>query len=646
MKMKKKENIIIITILVVMIIAIIGVSWAAFNFSQAGSVPNKITTGSITMTYTETDNTISLNNALPTTDKTGMTRLKDGEYFDFTVSSEITGEVNINYEISAKEVGEGTIDGSNIKLYLTRLKEDGTEEQLMTPETYNEETTSNTFTGRPAGEMSLYTSSMNSSESNNYRLRMYVREEYNPQGDGGGLTFKVQVNVYGKDRIGEEASKVIIENLNSGSTYDDGYDTFITGEDPNNYVWYSGKLWRAVSVNNEAKTTKLVTQWGISTISYNTGNQTAFEGSYMEEWLNDTSVDGFLGNLREPEKFIVMDAKWNATEDATSLGSITRPSDDGAIVENAVGLINIYEYQESFRGASSGTGYLNNGLYWYTLTSVYLNPAVNGNRFVSTNGSVYVTLNDSNNQFIRPSLNLKPNIKIVSGNGTIDNPYRLEGDNDTNLSGTLLNTRYSGEYIRFGNEENNLYRIVSHENGIGTKITSAEPLKENREFKILNFDDNGNSNYSSTNTIGTFLNGEYLTNYAGSDYVNMIEDNTTWYLGTVGRGINYKLAKYVDTTGNTLTSSITTAKVGLLRYGELMSGQFDRFNNNKSYWTLTKSDDLTISYVSDNGNSNEVSPSPKVSVYSIRPSLNLKSNVVITGGTGTKNNPFTIKLAD
>ena len=68
----------------------------------------------------------------------------------------------------------------------------------MVPETYNEESSSNDYTGRPEGEMSLYTSSMNSSESNNYRLRMYVDEEYNPQGDGGGLVFTVQVNVYGK----------------------------------------------------------------------------------------------------------------------------------------------------------------------------------------------------------------------------------------------------------------------------------------------------------------------------------------------------------------------------------------------------------------------------------------------------------------
>ena len=143
MKTKKKENIVIIAILVVMVIAIIGVSYAAFNFSQQGNIPNKITTGSITMTYEESDNTITLGNALPTTDATGTTRLKEGEYFDFNVSSEITGEVNINYEISVKEVGDGTIDGSNIKLYLTRLKEDGTEDQLMTPEVYNEETDSN-----------------------------------------------------------------------------------------------------------------------------------------------------------------------------------------------------------------------------------------------------------------------------------------------------------------------------------------------------------------------------------------------------------------------------------------------------------------------------------------------------------------------
>ncbi len=203
---KAKKELVIIGLMILMIIAIIGVSYAAFNYSKTGNTVNSITTGSITMTYTERDNVINIEGALPTTDSTGMVRLNKGEYFDFTVSSEIVGDVNINYEISAKDIttSDRKIDGSNIKLYLTRITEDGTEEELMTPETYNEEASANNYTGRPSGEMSLYTSSMNSSESNNYRLRMWVDEDYNPQGDGGNLEFSVQINVYGLDGLSIE----------------------------------------------------------------------------------------------------------------------------------------------------------------------------------------------------------------------------------------------------------------------------------------------------------------------------------------------------------------------------------------------------------------------------------------------------------
>ncbi len=631
---KTKKEIVIIGLIVLMIIALIGVSYAAFRFIGEGTKVNTITTGSITMTYEESDNTINLTGALPTTDATGKTRLNQGEYFDFTVSSNISGDVNINYEISAKDVTSSSankIDGSNIKLYLTRLTDDG-EEELMTPEVYNEEVSSNSFTGRPVGEMSLYTSSMNSSESNTYRLRMWVSDDYNPQGDGGNLQFSVQINVYGLDRVAEEASTVLLNNIPKENQFDDGVDTFITGEDPNNYIWYSGKLWRAVSVNNEVKTTKLVTQWDISVISYD-NDSSAFEGSYMEEWLNDTTVDGFLGNLREPGKFIVTDSVWDTTEDFNGLGSITRP-DGTTTVTAPVGLLNVYEYQSSYHGTTYSNGYLNNGLIWWTLTQVGEDL-----RIIIDHGIMYMNA-PIDSYGVRPSINLKSDVKIVDGDGTIDNPYRLEGDNDSNLSGTLLNTRYSGEYIRFGNDENNLYRIVSHENGTGTKIVSAEPLKNSDTFITSAFGDT--VTFSSTNTIGTFLNGDYLTSYVDSTYSDMIEDSTTWYLGTVGSGTSYKLAKYTDVTGNTATSNVTQAKVGLLRMGELMAGQFDRYANNLTYWMLTpySASHMRVVYYNGDGYYYFV-PND---TYGIRPSLNLKSNVVITGGNGTKNNPFQIEL--
>src|SRR5699024_2497406 len=98
-----------------------------------------------------------------------------------------------------------------------------------------------------------------------------------------------------------------------------------------------------------------------------------------------------------------------------------------------------------------------------------------------------------------------------------------EGDNDNDLSGTLLNTRYSGEYITFGTGENTLYRIVSHETSDLTKVTSAEPLKSGGSFLTSAF--GSNDTFSSNNTIGAFLNGNYLTNYAGSTYSDMIADS-------------------------------------------------------------------------------------------------------------------------
>ena len=233
MKIKKKENIVIIALLILMILAIGVVSYAAFSFSKIGTKVNSITTGSITMSYEESDNTITLSGALPTTDETGKKRLNTGEYFDFTVSSKIVGDVNINYEISAKDVTASSkkIDGSNIKLYLTRLTDNG-EEELMSPNTYTENTSENSYTGRPSGEMSLYQGSMSSSETNKYRLRMWVDEEYNPQGDGGSLSFSVNVNVYGKDGNPEDLYKTIADTLlteiSEDNLYDDGTDTFIT----------------------------------------------------------------------------------------------------------------------------------------------------------------------------------------------------------------------------------------------------------------------------------------------------------------------------------------------------------------------------------------------------------------------------------
>ena len=421
-----------------------------------------------------------------------------------------------------------------------------------------------------------------------------------------------------------------------GDIYDDGTDTFITGEDPNNYVWYSGKLWRAVSVNNQNKTVKLVSQWSVSAIPFN-NNNVSFEGSHIESWLNDTSVDGFLGNLRDYENFLVIDAVWDATVDNTNIENIQRPDGTTTVIDT-VGLLNYYEYVTSYRGTTYQNGYLNNKLAFWTLTPI----SDVTMRVIANDGSRY-NYNPQVVYGVRPSVVLKANIKAVAGDGTINNPYRLEGDNDTNLSGTLLSSRYSGEYIRFGTGENNLYRIVSHENGTGTKITSAEPLTNSGQFLNIAFNSDDNVSFSSANDIGVFLNGEYLNNYLTAEDRNLIENNTTWYLGNVGFGENYKFSKYTDVDMTSTTTTTTNAKVGLLRLGELMAGQFDRNENNIAYWTLSPYSSRGVNVV-NNDSTTVRGDNTTTFTYGIKPSLNLKSNVVITGGDGTINNPFTISL--
>ena len=433
-----------------------------------------------------------------------------------------------------------------------------------------------------------------------------------------------------------KVSEIVIDNLSSASTYDDGIDTFITGEDPNNYIWYSGKLWRAVSVNNSEKTTKIITEDVISSISYNEEGNSTFKGSYMEEWLNDISVDGFLGNLRDYENFIVTNSVWDATLDSTYFGNITRPNGT-SISTSAAGLLNIYEYQSSYDDNHENS-YLNNGLSWYTLTP-YSNDRVR-----------YIEYNDgASNIFsysvigIRPVVNLKNNIEIIEGDGTIDNPYRLKGDNDINLSGTLLNTRYSGEYIKFGTDDNILYRIVSHEEEGLTKVVSATPLISGNDFLYMAFDNNS-VNYSTNTRIGDFLNNTYINNYLSTSSQEMISDNTTWYFGTIARGTNYKLAKYTDTDISNTVSSQTVAKVGLLRIGELMAGQEQTDNNNlqystTDYWVLNPYSTGTVRYVDGSSYSADIAPS---NIKGVKPALNIKENVIIKEGTGTKKDPFVL----
>ena len=338
-KERMKKNLLLVVIIGLLIV-VIGISYAAFTYSGLGMKENTITTGAISMSYTESTNTISVNNALPTTDNTGKTRTNSGEYFDFTVKSSITGNTDINYEIAAKEETGNTFSGSNIKYYLTSI-DNGKETEVMAPRTYYEEPSGNVYTGRPADMMSLYVGNLkNQGETTiNYRLRIWVDENYNPQNDNGGLTYKVRVNVYGQasDTVAQaedtyckdngftslsncmlvlnnheattEAAKTAIKakgtpdfskiapnDTETDGLYmaedDDGESYYYRGAVKNNYVSFAGFIWRIIRRNGDGSVRMIYS--GKSTSD--TGDNTMIGSSQFNSKYWDPTYVGYKYN--------------------------------------------------------------------------------------------------------------------------------------------------------------------------------------------------------------------------------------------------------------------------------------------------------------------------------------------------------------
>ena len=609
-KKNKKVTVIIISILIV-IILVLGLTYAYLRTELSGS-EQLVKVGTLDLVLNETSEGISLDNAIGLSDSQGMSTTPS------TFELKNNGDKAVDYIIYLDDntIGESDtrIDDKYLKYNLNKNGDDSGASLLTS------------IGSNPNRILDMGT--IEGGETNTYSLNLWITDEVD--GNYGGQVFSGKLRVEVSQERKTVAEVLLADSANNINT-SDHEQTFITGENPNNYIWYSGKLWRAVSIDPSDNSVKLVTDRAVTTVSYDDSSN-SYEDSNIKEWLNDTSVDGFLGNLREPEKFIKMDSKWNAT----AMTDTSKPPKT-TIVTSPVGMLNSYEYESSLGGNSYNNGYLN-----IRLDTWILNPYDNNRGIaVTSSGEFNTDVGCLNPYGIRPTINLQSSIKIVDGSGTEDDPYRLMGDNDNNLSETYLKDRYSGEYIRFGTGENNLYRIVSHETEGLTKIASAQPLKDNGVLKEISF---GDYIYSPNSGIGEFLNDEYLKQYLTTEDVNMVEKDTIWYLGNMTKASdNYKLSKYKDENGNNLSDNTSVATVGLLRFSELMSTQSENAHYNKTLSTLTIIEHLSL-FIGISQYGGGAYNTDNTMIFAIRPALNLKSNVIITSGDGTKENPFELSV--
>ena len=94
-KENKKKLLLTISLVLILIIAVVGISYAAWNYVFNGTLTNTLSTADISLELLESnDNVISITNALPMSDNEGKAQQ---QVFDFVVTSKTTRDMDIDY---------------------------------------------------------------------------------------------------------------------------------------------------------------------------------------------------------------------------------------------------------------------------------------------------------------------------------------------------------------------------------------------------------------------------------------------------------------------------------------------------------------------------------------------------------------------
>ena len=625
---KKIKNILTIVISVFILIVAIGISYAAFSYSGLGKKVNTITTGAISMSYTESSNTISMNNALPTTDNTGKTRKSAGEYFDFTVKSSITGNTDINYEIAAKADSSNTFSGDNIKYYLTTVDSAGKETEAMAPRTYYEEPSGNVYTGRPADMMSLYTGNLKKQGDTiiNYRLRLWVDENYNPQNDNGGLTYKVKVNVYGQtsDTVAKaedtyckdngfttlsdcmlvmnnheatvetaktaikakgtpDFTKIAPNDSETDGLYmaedDEGESYYYRGAVKNNYVSFAGFTWRIIRRNGDGSVRMI----------------------YSGKSTSDTGDNVTIGNSQFNSKY----------RDPTYVG---------------------YKYNEDFSlHENNGT----TGYTWFTNTQKYnfgtgYTFDETTKKFTLTGDIKQLTWNDNHDEIVNNGLYscLEISCNVV---------YKIVGYNSATQMKVQPISYSSNSLLSAQTNKTDSPIKTKLDNWYKTNMTSYTSKLADEIFRS----DRSISSGSGYLTTPTTLYGAYNRLHdSKKPSLKCSRDNDKFKMSNESTKLDYPV-------GLILADEVALAGGRSYYNGKYSPNSNYYLYNGKYYWTLSPSyfnpyySGAYVWYVLPSGS---LCPWDYVTAsMGVRPVINLRADTLITKGDGSALNPFVVE---
>lgn len=399
--------------------------------------------------------------------------------------------------------------------------------------------------------------------------------------------------------VNEVLKKQSYVDLITGLVFDEENNVYrYKGNVDDNYIEYSGILYRIVGIDNENNVKAVSDE--VVTLMYS-GLEKGFSKSYVNKWLNssDSEHSGIYKNTMYGTDD-VLSYTYMCNDNIDDLTNITCEDNTN---DYEITLLSLYDYAN----AGGKESYLNNGESFYLSTL----DGSKGNYFITEQGEVGINKITTKVYGVRPVITFTGKTKLLSGSGTKKDPYRVEKHNIDELSDV-----YVGDIIKFNDST---YKVVSiDEKGVRAALTGVLTIDDKEVSR--KFSSSSSKLSASSGNLGNYLNVEYYQSIENKEYLT----GNNWYVSTQTLN-NLDYSKVYD--------SKTFLRIGILGLSDLF------VNDVNNVFTITRGmeSDNVILVINKDGN---IYSDLVTNKYNIRPVLNFKNNISIKSGKGTGDSPY------
>ena len=372
----------------------------------------------------------------------------------------------------------------------------------------------------------------------------------------------------------------------------------------NNYVLFSGMLWRIVSADNNGNV-RLILNEGVTSLRF---NHEKYEGSNIDTWLKNVFYKALNGKDHLVKtKYCV--GNINSMNDYSNYCSVS--------VNRYVGLLDVNEYYKSFSNGASSV-FAKNFALGHVIGDSYAEANYVGD---APGGVTRAVLTP-----IRPVITLKNDMKIMSGNGTISDPFKLD-DYEYAAKKDKINTRIIGEYLEYSGIK---FRIIGFDKDKNVRLIMDSQWEVQPAGSVL---------YIGTEDIEKWVfnpkednNTAYILNTDCLDYINTkyIVD-TEYEVPTNDPNLIYSKYKTKKVKGKIMLPK-TYELFASAGHSDYMYVYIDTSTNNS----------LVFATNAVNGRVFELHVHD-YQTYGVKAVITIKGDLKIESGNGTADSPYKLK---